>query len=1027
MSSREKSLSNNSGRQENWENPEVFNINQEAPRCSSFPYQSVKDLLQENRDSPFYQSLNGSWSFHWVSKPAERPIGFQSDYDIASWETIEVPSNVEMKGYGTPIYVNKQYPFPKNPPFIPHDNNPVSSYKREFEIPREWMEKEVFIHFAGVSSAAYYWINGVEVGYSQDSKTPNEFCITPYIKEGTNTVSVEVYRWCDGSYLEGQDFWRLSGIERDVYLWCSPKTYIRDFFVNATLDDSYKDGLLSIDIELAGDLNSSKEKRITIRLLSSGEVPALRLSEVTESKKLTFRARIDNPVQWSAEKPHLYQLVIELEENGSITQVLGCKLGFRRIEISNGQLKVNNRAIQIKGVNRHEHDDVNGHVISEESIISDIRLMKRSNINAVRLGHYPNMARWYELCDQYGLYVVDEANIESHAMGVRFQDDMPYDEPTHPSNLPEWREAHLERVKKMVETHKNHPCIITWSLGNEAGNGENFKAAYDWVKNRDDSRPVQYEQAGEDQNTDIVCPMYPKVDQIVEFAKKNDGRPLIMCEYAHAMGNSVGNIFKYWDAIEKYPNLQGGFIWDWVDQGLKRESESGETYWAYGGDFEPEGVPNDSNFCINGLVRPDRTPNPALWEVKKVYENIRFVPIDVKVGKVMIENNFDFTNLSEFEISWQLFADGHIIAEGEFGSLAVSPGESEVLIIPLPELKEDKEYLLNLLGITRKEDHMIPRGHIVVQEQFPLGSAWNGYQVKQSADTPEIEELEQEVIIKSGQFDVVWDKGLGLFRDYKYEGMSLVIDGGKPQFWRAPTDNDFGNGMPQRLKIWKEASQSPKLVSFDTRPQVNYIEVETQFALPGECGMVVKVYRVYSNGEIEVHTRLDAKGGFPEIPRIGNSLIIEGDLNEVSWYGRGPYENYVDRNCAALVGIYQSKVEDLYTPYIRPQENGYRTDVRWVEFKNAKGVGLRFEADDLISFSAHHQTIFDFDPGEEKGQRHTKDIPFRPEVYLNIDFKQMGVGGDDSWGAKPHEEFLIPPGTYEYSYLIRPVMSELIF
>ena len=958
-----------------WENPQVFNINQELPRSTFLPYDNIEGLIDGNKECSSYLSLNGDWQFYWVPKPADRPRDFyKNNYDVSSWDSIAVPSNVELKGYGQPIYVNKQYPFPKNPPFIDHENNPVSSYKREFVLPDGWEGKEVFIHFAGVSSAAFYWINGKELGYSQDSKTPIEFKLTPFLKPGVNVIAVEVYKWCDGSYLEGQDFWRLSGIEREVYLWSAPKVYVRDFFVKAGLDEFYHNGQLSVEVCLGGTAKIAGEGyALDLKLLNEEKKMVFESSAFEfKNDKAWFTGEVESPLRWSAETPNLYQLVLILKDNdGQMTEIVGCKVGFRQIEISDGLLRINGVPVLIKGVNRHEHDDRTGHVISEESIIRDIKLMKQSNINAVRLGHYPNIARWYELCDKYGLYVVDEANIESHAMGVRFQYDMPYNEVTHPSNLPEWKAAHLERIEKMVETNKNHPSIITWSLGNEAGNGNNFHEAYDWLKKRDDTRPVQYEQAGEDNNTDIVCPMYPSIEHLVDYAQKDLHRPLIMCEYAHAMGNSVGNLREYWNAIKKFDCLQGGFIWDWVDQGLKVTNDNGCEYWAYGGDFEPDGTPHDSNFCINGLVLPDRTPHPALWEVKKVYQSIDFNDAGAIEGKVEIVNSYNFIELSDFDFKWQLLKDGQVILEGSLDNIDLPPNQSIVVDLPLGKLDTGNDYAINLFALTRHELQLIPKGHILASEQIEINRSHPATILRHGwSKDLQIVETGPILEITSSKFKVAFDKSSGIFTDYKYNGNTVIKQGVMPHFWRAPTDNDFGNDMPERLKVWKMASMGRRLLDFNIETKEHYIEVYVSYVLDGVGNKFSITYQINESGEIHVSNELHGSTDLlPEIPRIGNVFSINGEYDMLEWYGRGPFENYCDRRSAAFVGRYQSEVSDLHTPYIRPQENGYRTDVRWLELRNAKGAGIHIAGEGLLSICAHNYTTDDIDPGNEKGQR----------------------------------------------------------
>ena len=645
-----------------WENPEVIGRNKEVPHTTIISYPTEKMALTGNKeDSPDYLSLDGEWKFYYSDSPDKRPFWFfKNDYNTRFWDNITVPSNWQLKGYDVPIYVNIKYPFEANPPLIDHKWNPVGSYKRSFAIPGEWKDKEVFLHFGAVSSAFYVWVNEEMVGYSEDSKLPAEFNITKYLKNSKNTVSVEVYRWSDGSYLEDQDFFRLSGIQRTVFLHARPKERINDFFAGAGLKNGFKDGVLDLVTTIIGADSVEKDLSLDASLFDGGtriysELKQFKLSE--GKANVDFNKSFSNIKRWSAESPDLYTLVLTLKDNnGEILECVSSKLGFRSVEIKNSQLLINGIAVYLKGVNMHEHDPVNGHVVDEATILSDILLMKSNNINAVRTSHYPQQELWYEMCDKYGLYLIDEADIESHGIG--------YNKDKTLADKPEWAAAHLARIEGMVERDKNHPSVIIWSMGNEAGDGNNFLNAYKWIKGRDKSRPVQYERAEKSTNTtethtDIWCPMYADIKTIENYALDTaNKRPLILCEYAHSMGNSTGNLQDYWDVIEKYPKLQGGFIWDWVDQGLLTKSTDGKEYWAYGGDFGEEGVPSDGNFCINGLVWPDRTPHPALAEVKKVYQNVSFEAIDLAKGKVRIRNKYNFTNLSEFIIGWVVVSDG---------------------------------------------------------------------------------------------------------------------------------------------------------------------------------------------------------------------------------------------------------------------------------------------------------------------------------------------------------------------------------
>lgn len=1007
-----------------WENPEVFNINQEQPHANFIAYNSLESLISGNKESsPFYQSLNGDWKFHWVRKPEDRPKEFfQDDYDDSKWDDISVPSNIELQGYGEPIYVNKQYPFPRNPPYIPHDNNPVGSYKKEFLIPQSWEGTNVFIHFAGVNSAAYYWINGRELGYSQDSKTPVEFDITPYLRKGINTISVEVYRWCDGSYLEGQDYWRLSGIERDVYIQSRSKVFIRDFFVRGGLDNQFEQGNLEAEVHLSLFKGAELFKHHHLEVLlidfkDNHRILFKKNIDCHSQSKIVINELVNTPKKWSAELPYLYQFVILLkDEKERVLELVGSKVGFRRVEIRNGLLEVNGKSILIKGVNRHEHDEYTGHVISEESMVEDITLMKQFNINAVRLSHYPNSPRWYELCDEYGMYLVDEANIESHGMGVRFQDDIPYDEATHLSNLPNWRAAHLERVVKMVERDKNYTSIIIWSLGNEAGNGQNFFHAYEWVKDRDPSRPIHYEQAGEEDNTDIVGPMYATIDQIESYAKNNPDRPLIMCEYAHAMGNSVGNLQDYWHIIEKYDHLQGGFVWDWVDQGL-HATKDGEKYWAYGGDFEPEHVPHDHNFCINGLVFPDRHPHPALWEVKKVYQ---FLKIDFDQEKnylIELYNNYNFIDAKVFKVLWNVEGDGEEISTGEFFVPSLMPTQKIENHLPIDEFEiiHSTDYYLNVQVQLKENWWPLTEGHVVASEQFELNlEAKSTVPYQDEHSKIEITEDSDTFSVAGKDFSIVFNRGDLV--SYKSQNHELLSQPLKPNFWRAPTDNDFGNNMTERLSYWRKASKHAKISKYSYKIISDYqAQIVSKWHLdPSGNNVFIMTHIINGNGDIAINCKLELRDmDLPELPRLGLYLGVEKGTDHLEWLGRGPFENYWDRKVAAFFGKYSGKVKDQYVPYISPQENGNKTDVKWLTLLNVHGCGIKFQSTEKMSFSSLFYSPEDLTQ-EEQGTMHTYDLIERDFISLCLDHLQMGVGGDDSWGAMTHAEYTIPAKDYSF-------------
>ncbi len=992
-----------------WENPKVFGINKLDANSISSAY--------KNSNSLFYKNLNGNWKFNWVIKPSDRPKDFyKTSFNDSIWDEIKVPSNWELQGYGTPIYTNFVYPFPANPPYIPNDYNPVGSYRQKFTISKEWKERRVVIHFGAVRSGFYCWVNGKKVGYSQGSKTPAEFDVTEYIKEGVNQLTVEVYRWTDGSYLEDQDFWRLSGIDRDVYLYSTPKTFIRDYFVKADLDKNYKNGILNVNIDLESIKGNEYDQfKVKLEFLDENNKETFHpiISKVSENGKLVFNKKVIKPKRWTAETPNLYRLVLSLiNSDGKIIEVISSKVGFRKIEIKNGQLLVNGKAIYVKGVNRHEHDELTGHVVTEESMIKDIILMKQNNINTVRTAHYPNDPKWYELCDEYGLYVINEANIESHGMGWEVKKNTIAKDTI-------WLDAHLDRVKRMVERDKNHACIITWSLGNEAGDGINFQETYKWIKQYDDSRPVQYERAFENSHTDIVAPMYATIPQIEDYAKKEQSRPLIMCEYAHAMGNSVGNLQDYWDVIEKYDVLQGGCIWDWMDQGLLKTSVIGETFWAYGGDYGD--FPNDNNFCINGLIQPDRTPNPSLYEVKKVYQNIKVKPLDLLDGKISIENKYSFIDLNSVQGNWELKADGKALQKGIIKNLNLNPGEKKAFKIGIqkPKLENGTEYWLMISFSLKNKTNWAEKNHVL---------AWNQYKVPYKNNEKNIinpikifdvkyKENTKGITVFGETFSVLIGNKTGAIESIIYEEKQLVTKPLVPNFWRVPTDNDRGNKMEKRLAVWKTASGN-RLVTEIKIHKVNKssIQVFVKSKINSLDAKYETTYTIYGSGDIIVDNKfIPGSKKLPEMPKFGMQMEMPKDFNQMKWYGRGPHETYWDRKTSGVVDVYSGLVEELDFEYIRPQENGNKTDVRWMTLQNSDGVGLLFSGMPLLSVSAWPYTQYDLE-----NANHPFKIPNRNTITVNLDYKQMGVGGDNSWGAKTHEKYTLPANEYKYSFRIRP-------
>lgn len=1027
-------ISNAIAQQNDWENPSVFRVNKLEPAATFYRYASETDNYA---NPPWgatgnYMLLNGNWKFNWSKHPSQRPVGFfEPGFDDKSWGTIPVPSNWQMHGFGYPIYTNFEYPFKKAEPKIEGDFNPVGSYRYTFRLPETFSGKRAILHFGAVNSAIYVWVNGNKAGYSQDSKTPAEFDITPYIINGhDNLLAIEVYRWCDGSYLEDQDFWRVSGIERDVYIYARNPVSIDDIFITSSLTENYTIGIFNAAVKISNQTENMATGSIICALKdkNTGEESFQEVITYTvdggKESNLVFNKALSAIKAWSAEKPNLYIVTLtHRDENGNIIETIPVQTGFRNSEIKNGQLLINGKPVLLKGVNRHEHDPYTAHVISRESMLKDILLMKANNINAVRTSHYPNDPYWYQLCDEYGLYVVDEANNEAHGYGW---DVNPLAED------PRWKAAILDRVKNMVERDKNHPSVIIWSLANESGTGPNFIEAYNWSKNRDNTRPVWHERADGNpkyenvRHTDIHGWMYAPMWKVKnDFLDKDTQRPFIWIEYAHAMGNSTGNLTDFWNFVEENPRHQGGFIWDWVDQGLIQKDEKGNDFWGYGGDFEPQGVHNDGNFVCNGLVFPDHTPKPALEEVKKVYQNISFALTDTAKLEIKLINKYFFTNASEFDFRYKITENGQLTSTGKIEGLSLSPGGSTKIQIQKPKWEnEDSEKFIVIEAHAKKGIAGIPEGHVVASEQLALQQnlPTNLKIAKSKSDKLKQETTATEIIFTSDNLVVKFNKQNGRLTEYSYKGENLITFGPAPNFWRAPTDNDFGNNMPERCRVWAIATDRLSLAGYSTTiNDKNEMKLSVDYTLR-DIGEFKIDYSINSNGTLTIENYLTINNDtLPELPRMGNFMVLPPALSNVKWYGRGPHENYADRKTSAFVGTYGALVNDLHTPYIRPQENGYRTDVRWVELTNTEGNGLRFTGMPLICFSAHHYYCSDIDPGKRKRQWHDFQVTRRDLVNLNIDLCQTGVGGDDSWGAKPYAKYTLWPGNYTYSYTIEPV------
>ncbi len=1129
-----------------WENPQMVGQNKEPAHTTLLPYQDAPSALRGDRNRCVnFKLLNGDWQFKYAPNPASAPEDFYVEpFDNDGWDTIAVPGNWQLQGYDVPMYCNVQYPFPPDyMPEVPKDNNPVGSYRTTFTVPKDWAGKQVYIVFDGVDSAFYLWVNGQYVGYSQDSRLPAEFNLTPYLRPGENTLAARVYRWSDGSYLEDQDFWRLSGIYRDVYLFAAPAVHIRDFWAQTELDADYRDANLKIRADIANYATVNTDGYTLEAELFDSANQRIKNQESgirNQESRITFAMPVANPLKWSAEHPNLYTLLLTLKDaDGNVLEVERCNVGFRKVEIQDGKVLINGAAVYFYGVNRHEHDPDTGHTVSVESMIQDILMMKRFNVNAVRTSHYPNDPRWYDLCDQYGLYVIDEANIETHGV---------WDEPTRD---PVWRMAFVERGSRMVERDKNHPSIVIWSLGNESGHGPNHAAMADWIHAHDPTRPVIFDSADHEPYIDIVSKMYPSLERLTELAERpGEKRPFIMAEYGHAMGNSPGNLKEYWDLIDKYPRLRGGFIWDWVDQGLRRSSppvsppsggtEGGEEWFAYGGDYGDS--PHDGSFCINGLTFPDRTIHPSIWEMKKVYEPVRVEAVDVLAGKVEVINRYDFSDLSHLDIAWKLDKDGQVVQQGQLPRLSTSPGGRESVTIPFapPSVPPSggetggEEYHLTLSFTLAESTPWAEAGHEIAWAQFAVPFPTPAVKPVDVTALPHLALIESDAqaVVAGQDFELVFDKQAGTIAALRFRGHDLLKAGPKSNFWHAPTENDLNTwGEERAAQRWREIGLdrleehvtgvtvkqlTPQVIEITVKsvcaPDAHFaapttsgperqIEGIMQFlsgalgkemlhafcahlnmpydSLPGtikaakikgllapfvqenrlqelllslyhflkeaapekvrpefeaalfhqqmgapeakaparfECAYT---YTVYGSADIVIeHHVIPETPGLPFLPRIGLQMTLLGGYEQFTWYGRGPHETYVDRNYGAQVGLYSGTVDEQYVPYIVPEENGNKTEVRWVALTNDDGVGLLAVGAPWLEASAHHYTTQDLTEAT-----HTYELHRRDDITLNLDYAQSGLGSA-SCGPGRRPEYQLKPVETCYRVRLRPFANE---
>ncbi|WP_394176512.1 glycoside hydrolase family 2 TIM barrel-domain containing protein [Thalassotalea litorea] len=1030
---------------EEWRNPEIFRINKEPARSFFYSLNNEQALASE---LPWQQSnhllLNGDWKFNWVDHPSKRPQNFfQTDYDDSNWGMFPVPANWELNGYGIPFY-HSHACFDDDLVLTEKgvDYNPVGSYRKAFDVPESWNGQQVFIHFGAVKSAFYIWVNGKKVGYSQDSKTEAAFDITKYIQPGENLLSLEVYRYSDGSYFECQDMWRVSGIERDVYVYTTPKVAVRDFHAYTTLDESYTNGILTFDAEIdnRGQQRSSEQNLKVEVLDDSQQVIFTKLLKVkalnsAEKTKVSFSATFDAPKLWSAEQPNLYDIrltLLDKKQQGS--QYISRHFGFRSTEYKNGNFLVNGKPVLFKGVNRHEHDPKSGHVVSRESMEEDVRLMKEFNINAVRMAHYPQNQYIYDLADKYGLYVMDEANTESHGLGASNQGSS-YDPDKHIVNKPEWKAAYIDRVSNMYERSKNNPSVIIRSLGNESGDGPNLEATYDWLKAQEES-PVMSEQAQLRRHTDAYGQMYAPLPDIIRYAETaHDDRPVILIEYEHAMGNSLGNFQEYWDAFEKYDSLQGGFVWDWIDQTIEQTTDDGIVFQAYGGDLEPAGTPNSDSFCANGLVFADRSPYPYLWEVKQVQQNISVEAVDLNQGKIKVINKHYFKDLTDYQLSWRLLENGKQVEQGKIGSLSAKAGEFELHSLAIKtSRKSGHEYFLNLDVSLKTQDGLLARGHIVAQEQLAF-DAVNVAVTKANQQLLKINQQIKQTQFSGDGFSISINNTSGLISSINYQGTEFLKAQARPEFWRAPVYNDLEiASYESSFAVWQQLGRNSKLTSMVVK-QVSdsYAKVDVELALEAVESRYLLTYHIYGNGEVQVDNWFYAAPHkkYGELPRIGNMFELDSQFEHINYYGRGPHENYDDRKSSAFVGFYETDVDGMYVPYVRPSENGYRTDVRHVSFINKHGKGITFTGVDkegskrkgVIGFGAEFYATDDYDASKQDHVRrnlHPHELTKKDRIFVNIDYRQRGVGGTDSWGSAPLPNYILPWLDYRFSFAFKP-------
>ena len=1018
-----------------WHDLQVNEVNRLKLHTNYFAYENETLALAGQMDkSANFISLHGAWKFNWVKDADKRPTDFfKTDLDDSAWKTMNIPANWEMNGFGVPEYVNTGFAwrghFDQKPPAVPVKDNNVGSYRRIINIPDSWDGKQVIAHFGSVTSNIYLYVNGQYVGYAEDAKVAAEFDITPYLKKGDNLIAFQTFRWCDGSWCEDQDFWRLSGVARDSYLYArDAAVQLTNIKITPDLQNNYEDGVVQIYAEVKG------QPVIEYKLLNHNGIEIIK-SDANFKKRVNGTAQftIKNVKKWSAEDPYLYTLVATVkDQKGNIVEVVPQKVGFRKVEIVNSQLLVNGQPVLIKGADRHEMDPDGGYVVSRERMIQDIKIMKRLNINAVRTCHYPDDPVWYDLCDEYGLYVTAEANQESHGFGYGNDAE---------AKKPEFAKQILERNQHNVEMYFNHPSVIVWSLGNETVNGDNFIAAYKWIKEQDKSRPVQFEQAGRTgENTDIFCPMYYSHDGCDKYSKDDKfTRPLIQCEYNHTMGNSSGGLKEYWDMVRKYPKFQGGYIWDFVDQALHRNpvkpmsvkdnltyAQYNKIKYTYGGDYN-DYDPSDNNFNCNGVIGPDRQLNPHAYEVAYEYQNIWAEAVDLQAGKISVYNEHFFRNLANYQLVWTLLQDGKAVQNGTVDKLDVAPQQKTVVTLPY-QIPAEGEVLLNIEFRLKKAEPLMEAGQMVAYRQLEVRTA-NAAAAVVAEGKLKVENKKKETEIKvlNDFIDIEFDKATGLLKEYEVNGVDLLGEGGtlKPNFWRAVTDNDMGAQLQKKFRVWRAPALNLQTITASkvkVGKNVNAV-VKAVYDMPDVKAALTITYTIAPDGTMGVEQTMDATEGekVSDMFRFGMLMQLPFQMDNSTFYGRGPIENYIDRKGSQNVGIYTQTAEEQFFPYIRPQETGTKSDIRWWQQTDKAGKGFRITSGNLFSASALHYSIDDLDDGEEKEQRHSYEVPQSKYTELCIDKEQFGVGGENSWGAWPLPQHRLGYADKTFSFVISPV------